>query len=71
MTSFNRGERLLAVEIELKSLRAEVGEIHEDVKLLLAVYNKQNGAAKLKSAIWTSLVGLAAGIGGVFAGRGH
>ena len=71
MASVSHSERLLALEVELKSLRLEVSEIHDDVKLLLAAYNRQSGAAKLKSAIWTGIVGLAAAAGGIFAGRGH
>ena len=67
----NHGERLAAVEIELKGLRSEVGEMRSDVKTLLAAYNRQSGAAKLKTAIWTGVVGLAAGVGGLFAGRAH
>jgi hypothetical protein len=64
-------ERLTAVETELKGLRGEVGEIRGDVKTLLAAYNRQSGAARLRSVIWTGLVGVSAAVGGVFAGRGH
>jgi len=66
-----QGERLAAVETEIKSLRIEVSEISADVRALLAAYNRQSGAAKLKAAIWTGVVGLAAGAGGLFAGRAH
>jgi len=69
--NMKQGERLAAVETEIKCLRIEVGVISEDVKTLLAAYNRQSGAARLKTAIWTSVVGLAAGLGGLFAGRGH
>jgi hypothetical protein len=64
-------ERLAAVETELKGLRGEVGEMRGDVKTLLAAYNRQSGAAKVRAAIWTGLVAMVAAVGGLFAGRGH
>jgi hypothetical protein len=66
-----QAERLAAVETELKGLRGEVGEIRGDVKTLLAAYNRHSGAARLRSAIWTGLVGVSAAVGGIFVGRGH
>jgi hypothetical protein len=64
-------ERLAAVETEIKGLRGEVGEMRKDTKTLLAAYNRQSGAAKLRAAIWTGLAGLSAAVGGVFMDRGH
>lgn len=64
-------ERLATLEASYTELKADVVEIKTDVKTLLAAYNRQSGAAKLKAALWTSIVGMAAGAGGLFAGRGH
>lgn len=71
MTRINYGERIAAVETELQAVRNDVRDMREDVKTLLAAYNRQSGAAKLRAALWTGLVGLSAAIGGLFAGRGH
>lgn len=71
MARINYGERVAAVETELQAVRADVRDMREDVKTLLAAYNRQSGAAKLRAAIWTGLVGLSAAVGGVFAGRWH
>ena len=71
MSRINYGERITAVETELQAVRADVKEMREDVKTLLAAYNRQSGAARLRAAIWTGLVGLGAGLGGLFAGRSH
>jgi hypothetical protein len=71
MTRINYGERITAVETELQAVRNDVREMREDVKTLLAAYNRQSGAAKLRAALWTGLVGLSAAVGGVFAGRAH
>ena len=66
-----QGERLAAVETEIRSLRIEVSEISQDVKTLLAVYNRQTGASKLAAAVWAGLLSLGGLIGGLFLGRGH
>ena len=71
MTRVSYGERITAVETELQAVRADVKEMREDVKTLLAAYNRQSGAAKLRTALWTGLVGLSAAVCGVFAGRAH
>ncbi|HEY1774250.1 MAG TPA: hypothetical protein VGH91_13765 [Gammaproteobacteria bacterium] len=71
MRNTNYGQRLTAVETELQAVRVDVRDMREDVKTLLAAYNRQSGAAKLRAALWTGLVGLSAAVGGVFAGRGH
>ena len=68
----NHGERLAAVEIELKGLRADVGEMKRDVKSLLAAHERQKGAARLAAVIWAGLLaacGVAAGAW--FEGRRH
>jgi len=64
-------ERLTAVETELKGLRADVGEMKEDVKTLLAAYNRQKGAVRLLALLWAGLLSLGGLIGGLFIGRGQ
>lgn len=71
MSRVSYGERIAAVETELQAVRLDVKEMREDVKTLLAAYNRQSGAAKLRAAIWTGLVGFSAAAGGIFAGRWH
>jgi Ni2+-binding GTPase involved in maturation of urease and hydrogenase len=71
MIRINYGERITAVETELQAVRSDVKEMRDDVKTLLAAYNRQSGAARLRTALWTGLVGLSAAVGGVLAGRGH
>ena len=65
------GERLAAVETELRALRVEVGEIRGDVKSLLAAHNSQRGAIKLLALLWAGLLSLGGLLGGIFMGRGH
>jgi hypothetical protein len=71
MNRIGYGKRIAAVETELQAVRVDVRDMREDVKTLLAAYNRQSGAARLRAAIWTGLVGLSAAVGGMFAGRGH
>lgn len=71
MTRINYGERIAAVEAELQGVRVDVRDMREDVKTLLAAYNRQSGAAKLAAAIWAGLLSLGGLIGGLFLGRGH
>jgi len=60
------GERLATVETELRALRSDVKEIREDVKILLAAYNRHNGTSKLAAALWAGLLALGGAIGGAF-----
>jgi len=71
MKNISYGERLASVETELKALRADVGEMREDVKTLLAAHNRQRGAAKLLALLWAGLLSLGGIIGGLVMGRGH
>jgi hypothetical protein len=71
MSTRDHGERIAALEATQPGLQADVAEIKADVKTLLAAYNRQSGAARLRTAIWTGLVGLSAAVGGIFAGRWH
>jgi len=71
MLRMNHGERIAAVEAELRAMRADVKEIRVDVKTLLAAHNRQNGASKLAAAIWACLLTLGGAIGGAFAAKGH
>lgn len=64
-------ERLTIVETELKAVRSDVQEMHEDVKALLAAHNRHSGTSKLAAALWAGLLTLGGAIGGVFVAKGH
>ena len=64
-------ERLTAVETELKGLRADFGEMRDDIKALLAAHNRQKGATKLLALLWAGLLSLGGLISGLFLGRGQ
>ena len=64
-------ERLATLEANYPELKADVTEIKADVKTLLAAHNRQSGAIRLGSLLWSALIGAAGAVGGYFAARGH
>jgi len=66
-----QGERLTAVETELKAIRADVTETKIDVKTLLEAHNRQRGAIRLLALLWAGFLAAGGLMGGLFLGRPH
>lgn len=58
-------ERIVALETLYPELKADITEIKNDVKTLVAISNRQKGMAALGVILWTALVAGA----GFFASR--
>ena len=64
-------ERVAALEVQFKGIRADLAEVKADVKVLLAAHNRQKGMAKFAALLWVGLLTLGGVVGGMFMGKSH